>query len=62
MTFSGGCSFYVKNKLKYQIFHNKKCLSAKIFFSVTTKNLNWESLPKNLVTFIKWDEIKDEKF
>ena len=30
-----------------------------MFFSVTTKNLNWEMLTKNLVTFKRWDEIKD---
>ena len=33
-----------------------------MFFSVTTKNLNWEVLTKNLVTFRGQDEIKDEKF
>ena len=61
--FSGGsCSFYIKIKLKSQIFNNKKSLSAKMFFSVTTKNLNWEILIKNLVTFKRWDEIKNEKF
>ena len=27
-----------------------------------TKNLNWEILTKNLVTFKRWDWIKDEKF
>ena len=27
-----------------------------------TKNLNWEVLTKNLVTFKRWDWIKDEKF
>ena len=32
-----------------------------MFFSVTTKNLNWEILTKNLVTFKKQNEIKDEK-
>ena len=46
----------MKNKLKSLIFYDKKNLSAKMFFSVTTKNLNWEILTKNLVTF------KDEKF
>ena len=35
----GGCSFYIRNKLKSQIFSDRKCLSAKMFFSVTTKNL-----------------------
>ena len=33
-----------------------------MFFSVITKNLNWEILPKNSVTFVRWDGIKDEKF
>ena len=27
-----------------------------------TKNLNWEILTKNLVTFKRWDGVKDEKF
>ena len=36
--FQGGCSFYTKNKLKSQIFHDKKSLSAKMFFSVITNN------------------------
>ena len=34
----------------------------KIVFSVITKNLNWEILTKNLVTFKIWDGVKDEKF
>ena len=33
-----------------------------MFFSVITKNLNWETLTKNLITFKRWDRIKDEKF
>ena len=45
-----GCSCH-KKKLKSEIFNDKKILKAKIFFSVTTKNSNWEILPKNLVTF-----------
>ena len=45
----GCCSFYIKNKLKSQIFNNKKSLSGKTFFSVTTKNLNWEIFTRNLV-------------
>ena len=32
------------------------------YFSVVTKNLNWGMLTKNLVTFKRWDGIKDEKF
>ena len=30
--------------------------------SVITKNLNWEILTKNLVTFERWDWVKDKKF
>ena len=33
-----------------------------MFFSIITKNLNWEIVTKNLVTFKKWDGVKDEKF
>ena len=33
-----------------------------MLYSVITKNLNWEVLTKNLVTFKKQDEVKDEKF
>ena len=33
-----------------------------MFFFVRTKNLNWEILTNDLVTFKKWDEIKDENF
>ena len=33
-----------------------------MFFYVITKNLNWEILTKNLVTFKKCGEVKDEKF
>ena len=29
---------------------------------VITKNLNWEILTNNLVTFKRWDGVKDEKF
>ena len=32
-----------------------------MFFFVITKNLNWEILIKNLVTFKRWDGVKDEK-
>ena len=59
--FSGGCSFYIKNKLKSQIFNEKKNSSPKMLFSVTTKNLNWKILTKNWITFKRWDEIKAEK-
>ena len=33
-----------------------------MLFSAITKNLNWEILTNNLVTFKRWDGIKDEKF
>ena len=33
-----------------------------MFFSVITKNLNLEILTKNIVTFERWDGVKDEKF
>ena len=33
-----------------------------MFFSVITRNLNWEILTKNLVTFKRWDRVNDEKF
>ena len=47
----GGCNFHIKNKLKSEIFNYKKSLQATIFFSVMTKNSNWDILSKNLVTF-----------
>ena len=33
-----------------------------MFFSVVTKNLNWEILTKNLVTFKGYDGVKDKNF
>ena len=33
-----------------------------MFFSVITKNLYLEFLTKNLVTFQRWDGVKDDKF
>ena len=33
-----------------------------MFFSVITKNLNWEMLTKNLVSFKRSDGVKNEKF
>ena len=32
-----------------------------MFFSVMTKNLNWEISIKNLVTFKRWDGVNDKK-
>ena len=31
-----------------------------MFFSVITNNLKWENLTKNLVSFKRWDGVKDE--
>ena len=62
MTFSsGGCNFSTKNKPKSGIFNDKKSLKTGIFCSVGTKNSNWEILIKNLVTFKRYDGMKDEK-
>ena len=33
-----------------------------MFLPLITKNLNWEILTKNLVTFKRWDGVNDEKF
>ena len=33
-----------------------------MFFTVITKKSSWEILTKNLVTFKRWDVVKDEKF
>ena len=33
-----------------------------MFFTVITKNLDWEILTKKLVTFNRWNGLKDEKF
>ena len=33
-----------------------------MLFFVITKNINWEILTKNLVTFKRWDGVKDAKF
>ena len=32
-----------------------------MFFSVITKDLNWEILTKCSVTFKRWDGVKDKK-
>ena len=34
----------------------------KLFLRVITKNLNWEILTKNLLTFKRWNGVKGEKF
>ena len=50
----------LQKKLKSEIFNKKKVYKQKCF-SVTIKNLNCEILTKNLVTFKRWDWVKDEK-
>ena len=40
----------------------KKKLKTKKCSSVIIKNLNWQILTKNLVTFKRQDGVKDEKF
>ena len=34
----------------------------KVFFYIITKNLNWENLTKNLVTFKRWDGVRMKNF
>ena len=59
--FREGCSFYINNKLKSEIFNDKKVYNQKRF-SIKTTNLNWEILTKNLVTLKRGGGVKDEKF
>ena len=33
-----------------------------MFFSIMTKNFNWEISTKNLVNFQRWDWVNDKKF
>ena len=44
---------------KSEIFNDKKLYETKMFFSVITKNLNWQILTKNSVTSKRWDAVKD---
>ena len=64
VTFSvGGCSIYVKRKLKSEIFNDKKFYKQKNVFLCVLNNWNWEIFTKNLVTFKIFDGInKDEQF
>ena len=57
-----GSSFFMRSKSKTELFNDKKGLQTKIFFFVITKNLNWEILTKNLISFKRWDWDKHEKF
>ena len=40
----------------------KEVYQQKMFFSLITKNLNWEVLTNNLVTFKRWDGVKMKNF
>ena len=53
--------FFITDKLKFEIFNDKKSLLTKMFFSVIAKYSNWEILTKNFVTFKRSDGLKDEK-
>ena len=58
-SFSDGVgSFYIKNELKSEMFNDKKSLWTKMFFSIITKNLNRETLTKNLVIFQRWGGLR----
>ena len=46
---------------KSEVFNNRKSSLSKMFFSVITKNLKWKILINRLVTFKRWDWVKDEK-
>ena len=52
----------MKNKLKSEIRNDKKGLQTKMFLSLITKNLNWEILTKNLVTFKRWVGLRMKNF
>ena len=62
LTFFRGCTFDIKNKLKSEMFNDKKSFLTEMFASVITKNLKWETLTKNLLTFKGWNGINDENF
>ena len=53
----GGFSFYIKNKLKSEIFNGKSLKVYKMFFYV----INWGIFHENLVTCKRWDGVKEEK-
>ena len=53
--FQGSCSFNIKNLKKSEIFNDKKKIINENFFL-------WKILTKNLVTFKRWDGIKDKNF
>ena len=46
--FQGGCTFHMKNKLKSEIFNDKKGYKQK-YFSLSELRIQTAKLPKNLV-------------
>ena len=56
--FSEFCDFHIKNKLKSEIFNEKKVYNKHKFFSVIS---NWEILTKNLVTFKRKKRMKEDE-
>ena len=67
-TFRGVCwerggYFFFRGIPIFEIFNDKKSLQAKIFFSVITKNSNWEISTKNRVKLgscceLTWNKVK----
>ena len=51
VTFFKGVAILQKNKMKSEIFDDKKSLQTKIFFSVISKTSNLELSTKNLGPF-----------
>ena len=47
---------FFKKKMLFSV------LTKNLNWEILTKNLNWEILTKNLVTFKRWNGIKDGKF
>ena len=54
-----GLQFYIKNKLKSEIFKGQKIENG---FLCHKYGFKLGNLTKNLVTFKRRDEVKDEKF
>ena len=53
-TYQEGCSFYIKSKLKSEIFNDKKVYKQK-HFPCHNYAFKLRILTKNLVTFKRWD-------
>ena len=62
---TGGMKGVVEKEGATEIWNmesQKKVFKPKMLFPVITKKWNWEILTKNLVSFKRWDGVKDEKF